>query len=200
MTTPTPTIAAAVTLTESQLAALARLHHAIRERTAAAVLVGPAGSGKSTVLAQLEPLVAGQPHRLVDDAHLLSPQAVEEIAREVAGGRGPTVILAGQGRLLSLVARDTRLESAICLRAVVAPMRRQESRALATTILAGGEIAKPCATSDAFDTLHEIAGGMPRGVVSLARLARLLLEQEPTTPLDSMHIESLHRRLGLTAA
>lgn len=189
-----------VELTGSQLAAVARLHHAIRDRAAAAVLVGPAGAGKSTVLAHLEPLAAGKPHRVVDDAHLLSPQAVEDIARGVASGRGPTVILAGQGRLLSLVGRDTRLESAICLRAVVGAMERRESRALAAGILGEGVNPEPRVTDGAFDTLHEIAGGMPRGVVSLARLARILLDEEPGITLDAADVEALHRRLAPTAA
>ncbi len=198
--TPSASSSSTVSLTGSQLAALARLHHAIRQRAAAAVLVGPAGAGKSTVLAELEPLVAGQPHRIVDDAHLLSPQEVEQIAREVATDRGPTVILAGQGRLLSLVARDTRIETATCLRAVVGAMRRQESRAIAAGILGEKEGAGPRITAEAFETLHEIAGGMPRGVVVLARLVRVLLDQDAAITIDSTHVESLHRRLGLTAA
>ena len=53
---------------------------------------------------------------------------------------------------------------------------------------------------EAHDTLHEIAGGMPRGVIALARLARLLLDEEPALTLDRGHVESLHRRLSMTAA
>ncbi len=198
-TTPVSTTTMA-DLTDSQLAAVARLHHAVHERAAAAVLVGPAGAGKSTVLAHLGPLVAGQPHRVVDDAHLLPPQAVEELAREVATGRAATVILAGQGRLLSLVARDTRLESAICLRAVVGAMQPRESRTLAAGILGEGGGAEARVAPEAFATIHEIACGMPRGVVALARLARVLLDEEPRIRLESSHVESLHRRLALTAA
>jgi ABC-type dipeptide/oligopeptide/nickel transport system ATPase component len=198
-TTPVSTTTMA-DLTDSQLAAVARLHHAVRERAAAAVLVGPAGAGKSTVLAHLGRLVDGQPHRVIDDAHLLSPQAVEELARELAASRGPTVILAGQGRLLSLVGRDTRLESKICLRAVVGAMGPRESRTLAAGILGEGGEDEPRVAPKAFVTIHEIACGMPRGVVALARLARILLDEEPRIRLDSWHVESLHTRLALTAA
>ncbi len=200
MTTITASTSHPVELSRSQVAAVARLNHAIRDRAAAVVLVGPAGSGKSTVLAHLEPLAAGQPHRVVDDAHLLPQQALEEIAREIASGRGPTVMLAGQGRLLSLVARDTRLESAICMRAVVGAMERWESRTLAARIFGEDRNPEPRVTDGAFDTIHEIAGGMPRGVVALARLARILLDDDPRITLDAADVEALHRRLNLTAA
>lgn len=200
MTTIPASTSPTVELTGSQLAAVARLHHAIRDHAAAAVLVGPAGAGKSTALAHLEPLVAGRPHRVVDDAHLLPQQAIEEIAREVASGRGATVILAGQGRLLSLVARDTRLESAICLRAVVGAMERRESRTLASRILGEGDGAEARVAPEALETIHEIAGGMPRGVVALARLAKILLDENPDITLDAADVEALHQRLALTAA
>lgn len=200
MTTIPASTSPPVELTGSQLAAVARLHHAIRDRAAAAVLVGPAGAGTSTVLAHLGPLVAAQPHRVVDDAHLLSQQALEEIASEIASGRGPTVILAGQGRLLSLVARDTRLESAICLRAVVGAMAPRESRTLAAEILGEAGEAEPRVAPEAFVTIHEIACGMPRGVVALARLAKILLDEQPDMTLDAADVEALHRRLTLTAA
>lgn len=185
-------------LTDSQLAAVARLRHAVAERSAAAVLVGPAGSGKSAVLARLVPLLGELPYRIIDDAHLLEPQPLAEIARGFASGRGPTVILAGQGRLLTLIARDTRLESAIQLRAVVGAMSRDESRRIAVALLADDSL--PRVADDAMDTIHEIAGGMPRAVAAIARLGRLLLDEHPGMTLERGHVESLHRRLSVTAA
>lgn len=186
-------------LTGSQLAAVAKLCHAVADGAAAAVLVGPAGVGKTRVLDEVVRRASGRPHRVVDDAHLLGPEAIDEFARQVTGGRGPTLILAGQGRLLSLVSRDARLESAVRLRAIVAPMQRHESRSLAASILADGE-GSPRASQAALDTLHEIAGGMPRGVATLARLARVLLDDDASTTLESSHVESIHRRLSMTAA
>jgi hypothetical protein len=101
---------------------------------------------------------------------------------------------------LSLVGRDTRLESKICLRAVVGAMGPRESRTLAAGILGEGGEDEPRVAPKAFVTIHEIACGMPRGVVALARLARILLDEEPRIRLDSWHVESLHTRLALTAA
>lgn len=193
-----PAIPEAIRLSASQTAAFARLHHATETRGGAAVLCGPPGSGKTTVLARLAAAVDPKSLRIVDDAHLLDADAIEAIAADAAEGRQATIILAGQGRLLGLLGRNSRLGAHVRLRAVIGPLTREESRQLGCRILAGIEAS--AADERVFDTIHEIALGMPRGVERLARFARLLAEAEPGRPLGPMDIERIQTRLLAGAA
>lgn len=190
-------------LAGSQRAALARVHHAIGNLAGVAVLCGPAGCGKSTVLSRLRSLPGGGGTvRIVDDAHLLDDTTIGGICDEAAASAasGPPLVLAGRGRLLTLVARNSRMEAMVSLRATIHPMTRDETRLLATAVIGEGLATPPDIDPGSLDTLHEIACGMPRAVVSLARFARLMLEATPTLRLEPEHVEMIHRRLSTTAA
>ena len=121
-------------LTEPQLAALAKVACGIETGAAVALLCGPAGVGKTTVLEQLasDPRLAPDdlPIRdvaawlstpgdlpavlLADDAHLASEHDLAQLlARAKSRRPAAAVILAGQGRLLTLVARDRRIEQGL---------------------------------------------------------------------------------------
>jgi len=189
-------------LTESQRAALARVHHAIGTLGGVAILCGPAGCGKSTVLSRLRSLLGGGGAvRIVDDAHLLDGAAIGGICDDApSAASGLPLVLAGRGRLLTLVARNPRMETMVSLRATIHPMTRDETRLLATAVIGEGLATLPDIDPSSLDTLHEIACGMPRAVVSLARFARLMLEATPALRLESEHVEMIHRRLSTTAA
>jgi type II secretory pathway predicted ATPase ExeA len=202
-------------LSEPQLAALAKAACGAEAGGGLVLLVGPAGVGKSTVLQtlaeqqpvsdrprSLEEWLAEAPARLpamllVDDAHL---ETETDLARLLAHARlrqpEAAVVLAGQGRLFTLVARDTRLEQAIRIRAVLLPGSRSDTHRLV-------EAALPAAArlaDDALPAMHELAGGVPAAVSRLADLAAVVAGSCPDGLLTAADIEAIHRRLSPLAA
>jgi len=106
-------------------------------------------------------------------------------------------VLAGEGRLLSLLAADARLERAVRLRAVLPPFTLEETRRLLDGRL-GGSVA--AATPEAIRTIHEIAAGIPAAALRLADIAALMVADAPGAWILPDAVEAIHRRLGLTAA
>ena len=109
-----------------------------------------------------------------------------------------SLVLAGQGRLLTLAARHPQLARIVRVRAVLPPLSLEESQKLLAHRL-GGLLAQP-ADAAMVRALHEIAAGIPAEVVRLADLAGLLLAADPTRPLMADDIELIHRRASLQAA
>lgn len=221
-----------VELTPAQAAAAAKVAFAVEVPGAVAVLCGPAGVGKTTVLESLARAagasrrsiqvaslaeLAGRsgsgaaaacedqrassdsshPILLVDDAH---ESDVTGLAALVAGTRrrqpDTAVVLAGEGRLLSLVAGDARLEQSIRLRATLPVFSLADTRRL----LAGRRSAAPSETAEnVLRTIHEIAGGVPAASLRLAEVADLVAAAT-ARPLVPDDIEIIHRRLSLSAA
>ena len=213
---------AGVALTEPQRAAVAKLACAVEAPGSVAVLCGPAGVGKTTVLGQLADVTACPrgvqrladtqqesaaadlpPLLLIDDADEADDG---DIGRFVAGcrRRRPDVrlVLAGTGRLLTLVARDTRVEQVVRLRAALRPFTAAESAELVTAALRGHRPHAPDMPppAEVLQTMHEIAAGIPATVSRLAALARVLVDADPGRPLTVDDVEAIHRRLSPQAA
>lgn len=188
-------------LTPAQEAALARLRYAL-EVPGIVLLVGAAGVGKSLVLGRLaaELAAAGPPPgadrpasggvRLIDDAHTLPIAALGAVTET----EGP-VVLAGRGRLLSLVAREARLAGRVRLRAVVPPFTLDDTRALVVARLAA--VGGPSPADDALRVLHEIAAGIPAVVVRMADLAAVFVAEGRR--LSAADVEAIHGRLDPVA-
>lgn len=199
-------------LTEPQVAAFAKLACGL-EGGGVAVLCGPPGVGKTTVLEHLaaDPPVAGRSSAvqeaaawleggdlpdvvLADDAHLAT---AADLARLLARcRRRPTtaLVLSGEGRLLTLLARDPRLAQAIRIQAALLPGCLADTQEL---------IGR--ATGTAFDdrvaaAIHEITGGVPADVLRLAGLASVVAADRPDRGLTTADIEAIHRRLAPRAA
>jgi energy-coupling factor transporter ATP-binding protein EcfA2 len=202
-------------LTESQLAACAKVACGCEARGGVVLLVGPAGVGKSTVLAAVRAglppvgdtrpvadwLAIGTeelpPVLVLDDAHL---ESEADLARLVAHARRrqpeATVVLAGEGRLLTLVARDTRLEQAVRIRASLLPGTPADTRRLVESIprFPNG------LSEEALAAVHEMAGGVPAAVIRLAELATVVAAAHPAGLVAATDIEAIHRRLSPLAA
>lgn len=219
----------AVTLTGPQAAAAARLLYAAEQPGSLAVLCGPAGVGKTMILrhvaaaaeaglrtvrlaclADLAPRSSprqeagwerpevGPDLLLVDEADRgTAADVVDAVERSRARHPRTVIVLAGEGRLLSLLAADARLERAVRLRAVLPAFTLAETRQLLGDRLAAGRGA---AVEGAIRTIHEIAGGAPAAALRLAEIAALVAMDGPGHVLAADTIESIHRRLCLTAA
>ena len=205
-------------LTEPQLAALAKVACGIETGAAVALLCGPAGVGKTTVLEQLasDPRLAPDdlPIRdvaawlstpgdlpavlLADDAHLASEHDLAQLlARAKSRRPAAAVILAGQGRLLTLVARDRRIEQAVRIRAPLLPGSAADTAALVT---ATASAEGPRFADAAILAIHEIAAGVPGDVVRLTELAGLVAPALVDGLVTADDVEAVHRRLTPRAA
>jgi type II secretory pathway predicted ATPase ExeA len=205
-----------VPLTDGQQAALAKVACALSRPDGVAILCGPGGVGKSTVLAQVAAalratrpvsLVRGRwltdgdmtTHdevRLVDDAHEADERTLASLA---AATTGP-LVLSGQGRLLTLVARVHDLERVVSLRAVLHPFTIEDTARLLARerlVVEGDEDRSHCPI---VRTIHEISGGIPLHALRLARLAAVMAGSQPGGRLHAADIERLHRRLSPLAA
>lgn len=218
-------------LTPAQEAAVARIGCAVTDDRGPAgggpvvLLCGPVGVGKTTVLRALctalarprsaevraaadwiETLgkpTAGLPDVVIaDDAHESSCGDILRLVTAVRGRRPQgRLVLAGEGRLLSIVARDVRVEQAVGMRAILRPFTLAETRAVVAGILDTGDpsTAGPQGP-EAVRRIHEIAGGMPGAVMRIAGQVAVLAESRPGCPPTPSDVELVHRRLSLSAA
>ena len=208
-------------LVESREAAAARLAYALQRPGSLAVLCGPPGTGVSTVLSLLAtaPAVAScrpamRPLRdwnddadpaqipdvvLADDAHACDGTMIRRLL-DRCRRRQPaaSLVVAGHGRLLSLIARDANLERAVLLRAVLRPFSLAETRRVLDALLARPDA--PPLTDAVAHAIHELAAGIPASVVRLAELAGVIAASRPDGSLSGRDIEAIHRRLCLRAA
>ena len=217
------TAATALSLTLGQQAAVARLAYALETPATVAILCGPPGVGKSLVLGRVaaaRPLHGRLVHRcawrggvptslhdesrddavlLVDDAHEATADALAALVeswhrRAPSGG----LVLAGEGRLLTLVARDGRIEQAVMLRATLGPFTLEES-----TLVVASRLSLTGTQSEneaLVRTIHDLAGGIPARVVRLAELAQTIAAGAPAGRITPDDVEAVHRRLSLQAA
>ncbi|MFM8634520.1 MAG: hypothetical protein ACKOEX_06885 [Planctomycetia bacterium] len=224
MTIPTTALrqVRATDLSDVQRAAVAKLLYVTERPGALAVLCGPTGTGTTSVLDAvaraceaagrtsrvISALDEGesQPERpldvlLIDDADRIGDG---RLAARVAHWWGPrkeaSLVLAGTGRLLTLISREPRLERLVQLRAILAPFSRAETRQLVASITGASLPTDQAAADSVSDTIHEVTGGIPAAVTRLAELAGVVGGIHPDRPLSPDDIELVHRRLAVTAA
>lgn len=136
---------------------------------------------------------------LVDDAHrAVAHELAESVERWRRRYDGIAIVLAGEGRLLSLVAGDLGLERSVRMRVTLPAFTLAESRSLLAGRLNVG-VAEPDGEA-VIRTIHEIAGGVPAISVRLAEMAAMLAAADPRRRLATDDIEMIHRRLSLSAA
>jgi hypothetical protein len=206
-------------LTEPQTAALAKLGCGLESAAGLAVLCGPAGVGKSAVLhhlaadlgaigrsaavrdlaAWLDPAADLPDVVLADDAHLAAAADLAALMARCRSRRpAATLVLDGEGRLFTLVARDPRLAQAVRIRASLLPGGVADTAALVTR--RAESVGGPRFDEPALVALHEITGGVPAEIVRLADLTEVIATARPDGPITVAEIEAIHRRLSPHAA
>jgi energy-coupling factor transporter ATP-binding protein EcfA2 len=204
-----------LSLTQIQLGALAKLTCGVEGRSGIVLLCGPSGVGKTTVLEHLATdLQAEDPACTVrgvdewltseefpsvviaDDAHTASEGDLSRLAARCRARRpAAPLVLAGQSRLLTLIARDRRLDQATRLTAALLPGCLDDTASLARRHAGGLEGDEPTIVA-----IHEIAGGVPAEIVRLLELAAVVTEADRDGRLSPSLIETIHRRLSPRAA
>jgi hypothetical protein len=211
MTPPDP-----ASLTPSQQAAAAKVVCGCGRPGGVVVLCGPRGVGTSLVLASVAAGLARIGRRilaidvplrldalddeiqrpdvvLVDDAHLADGRELSAVLDRCR--RFAAVVFAGQGRLLTLVARDNRLEEAVTLRATLRSCTAEETAAIVGRVSDGTRF-----DAAAVAAIHEIAAGIPGAIRRLVELADVVSASREKRSLTAADIEAIHRRLSPLAA
>lgn len=206
-------------LTDAQRAAVAKLACGCEQAGGIALLCGPGGVGKTTVL---EDLAAALGRRrsvgigdaahwseaaalpevvLVDDAHQADEATLGRLLQRCRDRRpAACLVLAGEGRLFTLMARDARLEQAVRIRVTLPAFTLAETRQLLDATLAS-VAGRPFAVHDApARAVHEIAAGAPAAVIRLAELAGVVVASRPDGDLSVDDVEAIHGRLSPAAA
>jgi hypothetical protein len=211
-------------LTPSQQAAGAKIAAAIDRAGGVAVLCGPQGVGKTTVLAAV---AAGEQRRgrtvecrdlldwlrsaapwpgdlpdvvVADAAHRAVDSDLSRILAACRHRASPAcLVLAGEGRLLTLIARDTAVERSIHLRAALRPLCLDESSLVVVPALTAAGIDNTTAEG-LVAAIQEIGGGIPAAMLRLADLATVVASSRPDRSLGHRDIEAIHRRLSPLAA
>jgi len=208
-----------IPLTDVQLAAVAKLAYSCGRPGGLALLCGPRGVGKTQVLTRLAAELgdsrtvvvvrapgwgaAASPADvvLVDDAHGVDAATLLQLV-QLYRERRPTscLVLAGEGRLVTLVARDTRLEQAVGLRVALPCFPAVDSRRLLEATLQNLVEGPFTVDDEAARAVHEIAGGVASAIIRLADVAAVLVAAAPDRRLSAAAVEAMHARLSLTAA
>ena len=134
---------------------------------------------------------------LVDDADA-APNAttLADLVSQMPAAGG--LVLAGEGRLLTLLARQPVVEQRISLRAVLRPWSDTESRDLIAARLPS--LLALANASELCQRMHELTAGIPRLLVRLIETVAMVLAASDRQQLSVDDLETFHRRLFLAAA
>lgn len=204
-----------LSLTQPQLGALAKITCGIESRSGIVLLCGPSAVGKTAVLEHLavdlqtedpgcavrsvdEWLASDDLPSVViaDDAHMATDADLIRLAARCRARRpSASLVLAGQGRLLTLMARDRRLEQATKLTASLLPGHLDDTAALVRDHADGVLVDEA-----GIIAIHEITGGVPAGILRLIDLARVVTGSDRDRRIAPGTIEMIHSRLSPRAA
>ena len=143
---------------------------------------------------------AGQPPvLLLDDAHVVGTGVLTACLQQ-CGEVAPTasVVLAGRGRLLTLLARERDLGERIRLRAVLRAWTVDETEEMVASRLAAAGVDQYEAGVPSL--IHAIAAGIPQAIGHLLETVLLVAKTQPQHRLRCEDIERMHERLSLAAA
>lgn len=146
-----------------------------------------------------------QPVIVIDEAHLLEDVGTLETVRLLLnlqrdGAALVTLVLIGQGPLLSTLTRTPRLEERLDISAIVDPLSAGETHEYVQHRIHAAGAQDPIFTSGAVDTLHQLAHGIPRRINRLGDLALLVGYAGGVTQVDTDLIHSVANELAFARA
>lgn len=146
-----------------------------------------------------------QPVIVIDEAHLLEDIGSLETVRLMmnlndAGVPLVTILLVGQGPLLSTLSRTPRLEERIDISAIVDPFSASETHDYVQHRMQVAGAGSEVFTSGAIDTLHQLSHGIPRRINRLGDLALLVGYASGATQVDTELIHSVAGELACSRA
>ena len=153
----------------------------------------PAWANSGAAEAVLPPAV------LVDDGHTAADGALTAFVQQ-CGVMVPAaaIVLAGRGRLLTLLARERDLGGRVRLRSVLRAWTREETEAVVASRLAAAGVGRYAAAVP--DVIHAITAGIPQAICQLLETVLLVAATQPEHQLCCEDIERMHERLSLAAA
>lgn len=139
------------------------------------------------------------PAVLVDDGHAAADGALTALLHQCGEAVSATaIVLAGQGRLLTLLARERDLAGRVQLRAVLRALTREETEAVVSSRLAAAGVGRYEAGVPSI--IHAITAGIPQAICQLLETVLLVAAARPEHQLCCEDIERMHDRLSLAAA
>jgi general secretion pathway protein A len=116
---------------------------------------------------------------VVDEAHLLEDSGLIEPLRlllnlTVDGRPAFTLVLVGQTGLLPMVARHGAFDERLDIKVFLPTLSAEETAAYVQHRLDAAGASRAIFSSDALETVHQLAGGAPRRINRLADLALLV--------------------------
>jgi general secretion pathway protein A len=144
---------------------------------------------------------------LVDEAHKMSPELIEEVRLwsnfEFGDEKLLQIILVGQSELLHVIERPElgQFKQRIVLRLALGPLEKSEVGAYMRHrwAKAGGGEALPF-TEEALDRIAHVSGGIPRVINTIADNALLLTFGQGVKTVEAGHVASAAGELGLPLA
>ncbi len=136
---------------------------------------------------------------LMDDGHAVADGQLTAFVRQAfASIPAAAIVLAGRGRLLTLLARERDLGGRVMLRSVLRAWTCAETEAVVGRRLEAAGVVGHEASVPA--TIHAITAGIPQAIRQLLETVLLVAATQPEHRLRCDDIERMHERLSLAAA
>ena len=150
-------------------------------------LLENANSGQHVVLA-------------IDESHLLQDFSSLEALRlllnfESGSSPGLTLLFVGQPGLLPILDRMPGLEEQIGVKCLMRPFSEEETVSYVSHRIVAAGCEQTIFETDAFATIHQLAGGIPRRINRICDLALLIAYAEEQQTINSAQIEAVSDEL-----
>jgi type II secretory pathway predicted ATPase ExeA len=137
---------------------------------------------------------------VIDESHILNRQDTWEALRllmnfEVDGRPALSLLLSGQTAILPMLDRMPQFDERLGVKCLLRPFNTEETAAYVTHRLKIAGAKKTIIELNAFPTLHELTGGIPRRINRLCDLALLIGYAEERKTIDAAHFESVSQEL-----
>ena len=137
---------------------------------------------------------------VIDEAHLFQDFSSLEAIRLLLNFKsdsspGLTLILVGQPGLLSVLHRMPGFEEQIGIKCLMRPFSEEQTVSYVSHRIVSAGCQQPIFDAEAFATIHQLAGGIPRRINRVCDLALLIAYAEEQQTIGSEQIEAVSDEL-----